>query len=757
MARIPRMDVLNTPIKALLGLGIGLLIAAVLWWLRDTKALEIAELNLVDVRTRHFVGTRNPDSRIILSVVNENDVRDMAALRGHKWPWPQGEVQAGAPQLLKAAGAKALLLDFLFLDSGKDPSELAEDMRGMWLAQTQLEAEEAQALGASLRDFGGGVVGFNNPRDAIWETPLRRPLALERLAFSKSDDVDIVSSRRLERPKANLPVPGVLAGARLLGLVNMLTDDDGIVRQSAIAGTWGGRKVPTAGAAAASIFVDGEVVFDGGSVRFGDFEQPLSEDGTFLVNFRDWTGDGFDTVYAYDLMDAYYYLDETNKPDTPQDLADWNESRKHALALKDKLEGKIVIYGVNFGAAEDVVATPTSEQYLGPAFHATVIDNLLHGDGRVRVAASTNTLVLFGLCAVLGVFGATTRRRWLPHALPPVVAIGLGWIAFWMFEGGRSIDLVTPWMGILFTWVATSALRLVTEGRRNKWLENTFGRYLSPEVIAALKDDPTRLALGGRRRDLTIFFSDVAGFTSLSEKLMAEEVVLLLNRYLTGQSEEVMSQNGVIDKFEGDAIMAFFGDPLDMPDHAVHGCRAAVRCMNALPKLEPLWREFGLEGFAIRIGLNSGHALVGNMGSERRFDYTCMGDPVNLAARLEGANKAFGSKIMIGPQTYDDAKDHILAKRLADLVVVGKKQAVAVYELVAMADDATDEQRAHVEAFNRAHEAARAGDPAAARAALDEAEAHAPGDGPVAWLRGLVDELEAENRAWDGSYTLDRK
>jgi adenylate cyclase len=309
---------------------------------------------------------------------------------------------------------------------------------------------------------------------------------------------------------------------------------------------------------------------------------------------------------------------------------------------------------------------------------------------------------------------------------------------------------------MLLTWLSTSFFRLFTEGRRNKWLEGTFGRYVAPSIIEALKEDPSRLQLGGRFREISVLFSDIAGFTKFSEKLSPPDQVRLMNHYLSAHAGAVMAEGGVVDKFIGDAVMAFWGDPLDMPDHAVRACRSALAAQAIPPTLTPLCRELGLGPMSIRVGVNSGPAKVGNMGSEDRFSYTCMGDTVNLASRLEHANKEFGSKILIGPITYEQAKDVIVARPLGRLVVVGKEQPVAVYELLAMRADAPADVVALADAFSRAQEAAKAGDGTAARAALDEVERARPKDPVAAWFRGVLDDLPP-GKAWSGLVVLEHK
>ena len=205
--------------------------------------------------------------------------------------------------------------------------------------------------------------------------------------------------------------------------------------------------------------------------------------------------------------------------------------------------------------------------------------------------------------------------------------------------------------------------------------------------------------------------------------------------------------------------MAFYGDPIPQEDHALRACRSALSVQARLPAFEPVWRGYGLTNFVVRIGVNSGEAVVGSMGSAHRSDYTCMGDAVNLASRLEGANKAFGTRILLGAATYDAAKRSIVAKPLGRLGVVGKTEPVAVYELMALREGASEELLAHVAAFTRAGDAARRGDLVAARAALDEAARLKSDDGPCAWFGKVLDRMESgdEPSPWSGTIVLTGK
>ncbi len=219
-----------------------------------------------------------------------------------------------------------------------------------------------------------------------------------------------------------------------------------------------------------------------------------------------------------------------------------------------------------------------------------------------------------------------------------------------------------------------------TEGRQKRYIKNAFKQYLSPAVIEQLISHPERLKLGGERRELSIFFSDLQGFTSISEGLSPEELTALLNEYLSAMTDIIQEEGGTVDKFEGDAIIAFWNAPLDLDDHALRAVRSALRCQESLARMRPAFRERVGKDLYMRIGINTGPAVVGNMGSHSRFDYTVLGDAVNLAARLEGINKQFKTYTMISQATLEQMADAFPVRELSRVAVVGRKEPVTVYE-----------------------------------------------------------------------------
>jgi len=736
MSKIPSLHAISPQRRLAFGAAIGLVVWGLLSLCRGSELFETLELRFVDMRTRHYAGDRDPDERIVIAQVEESDIDWVRRELIQPWPWSL-DFNAHIVGVLDEAGAAALMVDVLHLDRGAGPDDVPGETELTPTARNKrlLEAGQAAIYGGALRRFGKAAVGFELAREPRYELEGRRAAALPRLGDVAGFDAGVGTFRR---KGAQLPVLRVSESAGRLGFTNAMLDADGIVRRAAVFGRWGDRLVRSLPAATAEMA--GQALADTeDGVRVGSKTvQRLQADHSFLVNFR---GGGLRRVYPHIA---------------PAQLLSWamekEEKGKLPEAARAALAGKIVVFGVNAAGLQDHVATPLGTME-GPTYQATALDNLLHGDGRVRASRGTNALLLLLLVLAVGVLGARLEGRLLPHLPPIVLGIAFAVVTFQRFgnDDRLSLDLFTPLLGILLTWGGALTLRVLTAGRRNRWLEGTFGRYMAPPIIEALKSDPTLLELGGRDAEITVFFSDVANFTRHSAKLEARQIVALLNRYLTAHCAAVMDEGGVVDKFEGDAVMAFFGDPVPQTDHAERACRTALAVIASLPALEPVWREMGLDEFGIRIGLNTGRAVVGNMGSAQRFDYTCMGDTVNLASRIEGAGKIYRTKILVGAATAE-AAPACLFKPLGKLVVVGRKKPVAVCELLATRAAADAELVAHAEAFARAMAAVLDDDLDAAAAALTEAEPLRAGDGPCAWLRGVIAALEVGEfkRPWNG-------
>jgi adenylate cyclase len=235
---------------------------------------------------------------------------------------------------------------------------------------------------------------------------------------------------------------------------------------------------------------------------------------------------------------------------------------------------------------------------------------------------------------------------------------------------------------IAFVYIGIIIMFYLTEEKNRRWITSIFGKYVSPLVIENLIKNPDMINLGGEKRNITVFFSDIRGFTSISEKIEPEILVNILNEYLTEMTSIIIRDDGLVDKYMGDAIMAFWGAPLDQPNHPIMACSSSLEMVLKLKELNKKWKNEGLPSFDIGIGINTGDAIVGNMGSSSRFDYTAMGDNVNLASRMEGLNKIYGTSIIITENTYSLVKDNFEFRRLDYVRVKGKKKSITIYELI---------------------------------------------------------------------------
>jgi adenylate cyclase len=333
----------------------------------------------------------------------------------------------------------------------------------------------------------------------------------------------------------------------------------------------------------------------------------------------------------------------------------------------------------------DVRPTPFDAVMPGVESHATAVANLLEGRGLRRLAG----LEVVETAAVLLL--ALVGPILLPRIGPiwgTVVALGLAVATIGLthmgFRSGIWVVLLPPLVALAVGHVGSVTYQVLTERRERRWIKQAFRQYVPPAIVEQIGRDPSKLSFGGERRTMSVLFSDIRGFTTFSERHPPEEVVGALREYLTAMVEVVFRHRGTLDKFIGDATMAFFGAPFDNPDHALQACRAAVEMTEVVAQLNERWKAEGREPFVTGFGIATGEMLVGNFGSSQRFTYTVIGDQVNLGARLESLNKDYETArhIIISQGTYELVRDHVVARPLGSVTVKGKHESVDIYDLV---------------------------------------------------------------------------
>jgi adenylate cyclase len=333
-------------------------------------------------------------------------------------------------------------------------------------------------------------------------------------------------------------------------------------------------------------------------------------------------------------------------------------------------------------------------------------------------------------------FAALTSAQWL--------ILHLFFIKFqWVLQN------IYPLFSGFLVYGGTTLYRYLVEEREKRFISATFEHYLSPHVIQELTQNPDKLRLGGEKKELTIFFSDIRDFASIVETTPPETLVGFLNGYLTPVTDIILDQKGLLDKYIGDAVMAVFGAPLFDPDHPRKACESAVSIMRLIKSSQEKWQnEFKVPKIRIGIGINTGIMTVGNMGSERRFDYTVMGDAVNLGSRLEGLNKFYGTNVLISQSTYEKVKDHFPFREVDEVQVKGKKERIRIYELLV---DPVSAQEQMIPIFSKGLAAYRAGNFKTARDLFDRCQILVPQDGPTTlFLERCQQYAENPPTDWEG-------
>ena len=499
----------------------------------------------------------------------------------------------------------------------------------------------------------------------------------KKFADSSKESGIVIQTVFFDRGQRIFPIDEIASSAKLIGNVNSLPDSDGTIRRARLFYSWKNYKIPTLGIA--SYFVG------------GDEDEALPEE----LNLRFTKSiDDYLPYSAGDILKAQ---------------ADIRAGRESELNPED-FEDMYVFFGLYAPGLFDICQTPVSASYPGVGIHITLLDNILSGNRIVKTGFLINALIIL-ICIILAglpeVFSEKIKSRAaliIVNTVSFLVFVALYlFIAYYLFRLGVAIPMASVLAGISLSFVVSLAVSYMVEGKQRRYLKNAFKQYLSPAVIEQLIADPSQLKLGGERKEISIFFSDLQGVTSISESLTPEALTELLNDYLSDMSKIILDSGGTIDKYEGDAIIAFWNAPARVEHHARSSLEAAWACQK---KLEERRADFEKRAqgrpFKMRIGLNTGFAIVGNMGSVSRFDYTMLGDSVNLAARLEGLNKQFGSYTMCAEAAKKQAEESgtiLKFRELARAAVVGKSEPVVVYEV--MDEKTYNEKKVLLDSFGR--------------------------------------------------------
>lgn len=408
--------------------------------------------------------------------------------------------------------------------------------------------------------------------------------------------------------------------------------------------------------------------------------------------------------------------------------------------------GKILMIGATSTLLQDLVTTPIDPDVAMPGveLQANAVETILGAEFLKHQSA-------LGFALVLGVLilASVAAFLFLPILISSAVLV-LELIAFpfyaqWQFNHGVIVDLIWTVFALIVAYLASLAYRNFTEFKEKRYLKNAFSHYVAPAVVKSLMEQPDALKLGGERRNISVLFLDIENFTHLSEGLQPEQVVSLMNTIFNSLTEVIMAEKGTVDKFEGDAIMALFGAPVASANHAVEACNAALKLQEKLGEINKSMNST----LKIRVGVASGDAIIGNMGSKERFEYTAMGDTVNTASRLEGINKFYATKILVTGATFESVKEQFAFREVDTICPKGKDDSIKIYELLGTA--VSDEGKSMLTVWSEGLTAYRSGNWELAEAKIKEVQLKMPSDGPSKTLLGRIDEMKKTPReGWDG-------
>ncbi|MGZ4815013.1 MAG: CHASE2 domain-containing protein [Terriglobales bacterium] len=737
--------------------------------------IQNIETRSLDARFRAR-GVRPHDSRIVIVGVDEKTLQKVGS-------FPIGRnYYAKTVDVLKSGGAKVIGFDIAFPTPEKNSAvealqKLEAEVTGTAspaviekIREIQRTSDNDAILAESIKNAGNVVLGHifldqerakaidakasEDYYNVLWGHPFPQMLKVHT-----SKDFDL--SRAWNDPRVGHDGPvgyaiesniRILAEpARSYGFFNDIPDRDGTYRRALTLYRYTDREwFPSLALEVVRVYenikdqsVAGYMNRNGlERMEFGQYVLKTEPDGSALINYAG----PYKTYQQYSMGDV---LDGTVPPSTFKD--------------------KIVLVGPTAVAIGDVRPTPfQSPDYMGVEIHANTIDNILHSEepGRGFLARGFNQeildaffIVLFGIGMGL-LFG---RLKPLYSTGSVVVAAALFFvvvqIAFSHF--GMWLYTVIPVGTLVLNYGAITSFRMITEEREKRKVRKTFERYVSPGVIRLIEKDPRKyFKQGGESRELSIMFSDIRSFTTISESMTPDELVAFLNEYLGEMTDLVFQRWGTLDKYIGDALMAFWGSPFPQADHAVRACSAALDMTTRLSELNLKWEAEGRKPIAIGIGINTDKVNVGNMGSSKRFAWTVMGDGVNLASRLEGQNKEYHSTIIIGENTYQQVREQFVCRDLDRIKVKGKTKPVKIYELMGWMKDAAHYQDL-ISRWSEAQSAYLNQDWNAAAELFEELVGHYPEDGPsLAFLNRVYEKRESQPKpdpAWDGVFVAKSK
>ncbi len=686
---------------------------------------DTLERKTLDLRFRTAAHAEWADTSIVLIAVDQNSLDFVERQWQMKWPWPR-EYYGLLLQYLNRAHPRLIAFDYDL--SQHDANRLEVD-----------GAESDRAFADAIAVSGNVLLGVN--------------LSIQEQGDLPGDSVHarhLIGYPPMHRPhntfdRAAVPIPEFQHAAAALGVTNFGVDDDGIARRIMPVYAYRSDALYQFSAACYALARNG--LHDRPERMLNNV--PRTRDGSVLIY---WYGRGgpagvFTYYSAHSLLVSSVKMQQGMQPDIPPEV----------------FRDKVIIVGGSAAGLYDFKPTPFTylEQYPGMEIQATVLSNLLNGHHVHETPFWLSLLLTFGIAMVTAWIFFRIRRPAISSLLVAFTAIVFLAAAFVAFRSATTwLPVIAPMLALVITFALSAVVSYASEGQQKRVLRRAFNRYFSPHVVTDILNNAGEVELGGKTIEATVFFSDIKDFTSIAEKFTPKDLVHFLNGYFSLASDIILKNEAMLDKYIGDAIMAIFGAPIPRPDNARVACLTALEIQHALAEHHSRPdRDPNMPTFVTRIGLHTGKMVVGNIGSSTRLDYTAIGDTVNLASRLEGVNKVFGTKIIISETTYEGAKEWIVARPLDFLRVKGKAIPVRIFELVGARGTVAPEIETKIARFEEGLALYHRKAFAEARQIFEAILAGDPTDGPSSTYVTRCQELSQVSlpEQWDGVYTLTSK
>lgn len=651
--------------------GYVLLFGFIALYIADPQPVQFMRLKGFDFYQQMKPREIPPPERKPVTII---DLDEKSLSEVGQWPWPRNILAQLVENLMKM-GAVVVAFDIVFAEPDRmNPSAIADALKGLdedtknKIRQFKSNDEIfAEAIKRSRVVLGQSTV--ENELEGVKLPPVKKSIAIRKYGSNVPDPLDLLPS--FPALVRNVPIIEQAAGGRFggHGIFSIIPEQDGIIR-----------RIP-------SLFVQGKDMFPALSV---EMLRLATGRPTILVKVDQAGIKSLGIAKGLEIPTdqngrMWPYFSKSDKAKYVSAVDVLNGTADPAM-----IKGKLTILGTSAIGLKDIRSIPTESNIPGVEVHVQIIETVLNKAYLTRPNFARGlelSVILFGGLAMIVlvpwvgalwtfmVFGVTTA------------GVGFGsWHAF--AEYRMLIDAVFTLVAIFLLYSTLTYLNYVREEASKKQVRGAFAHYLSPDMVERLAENPDSLKLGGEMRDMTLLFCDVRGFTTISEQFDPVGLTSLINKLLTPLTNAILKRKGTIDKYMGDCIMAFWNAPLDNPNHAMDGCRSALAMLAEMEplnaRLEQEAKEEGRKHVPLKVGLglNTGPAVVGNMGSDMRFDYSVLGDTVNLAARLEGQSKSYGMNVVLGALTHEEVKDELACIDLDFIRVKGKLEGVMIYGLL---------------------------------------------------------------------------